>query len=95
MALDLENLRVTSHAAAKLRERAVPTAALMRTLRHPCVVEPSRRGQRRFVGDHGLVAVVAGGDAEPVLVTVLLRESTRWTSEQAATRFNPTEETTT
>lgn len=85
--LNLDNLVVTNHAAAKLREREVDTACLMRTLRYPRVVEPSRQGQRRFVGDRGLVAVVAGTEEEPVLVTILLREQTQWTSEQAAARF--------
>lgn len=85
--LNLDGLVITNHAATKLRERKVDTAHLMRTLRFPRVVEPSRQGQRRFVGDHGLVAVVSGTEEEPVLVTVLLREQNRWTSEQAAARF--------
>lgn len=87
MGLDLDKLAVTTHAAAKLRERRVPTAVLMRALRSPRVVEPSRDGQRRFVGDYGLVAVVAGEDDRPVLVTVLLRDRAKWTSDQAAARF--------
>lgn len=90
--LDLDRLAVTNHAARKLRERNVDTACLMRTLRHPRVVEPSREGQRRFVGDRGFVAVVAGPDSEPVLVTVLLRDQHQWTSAEAAARFASTEE---
>lgn len=85
--LDLEQLIITTHAACKLRERQVDTALLMRTLRYPNVVEPSRKGHRRFVGERGLVAVIAGPDEEPVLVTVLLRDQQQWTSEQAAARF--------
>lgn len=81
--LNLQNLVITHHAREALEARPAPDLA--ETLTRPVVIEP-HEGKRRFVGRLGLVAVVAGTDERPILVTILLRRRGAWTDEDAQRR---------
>ena len=84
--LKVENLRITRHAVRAMAERGVEVEDLVGALRAPVVVEP-HEGKRRFVGENGLVAVIAGPDERPVLVTVLLRRRDQWDDDDAHDQF--------
>lgn len=79
---DVDSLRFTKHARAKMIERGVTYEEIVEVLTRPHVTEPHEGAVRYVRGD--LVAVVAA-DA-PVLITVLLRRQGRWTSEDARRR---------
>ena len=84
--LKVENLRITRHAVRAMAERGVEVEDLVGALRSPVVIEP-HEGKRRFVGANGLVAVIAGPDEWPVLVTVLLRRREQWDDDDAHGHF--------
>ena len=84
--LNFHNLRISRHAVTQMAERLVEIEDLADVLQHPAIVEP-HDGKRRFVGRSGLVAVVAGDDENPVVVTVLLRGADPWDDDEARRRF--------
>lgn len=84
---ELAALKFSRHARETMAARNVSPARAVEILRRPQVVEP-HGGARRYVRD-GVVVVVAPGDRNPddlVVLTVLLRERSNWTSSQMARR---------
>lgn len=82
--IDVRRLVYTRHAQAAMAARGVTPDDVELAITDPHVTEPNGDARRYVRGD--LVAVVAGTNFRPVLVTVLLRARHQWTSEEMRRR---------